>query len=224
MKHQEFAVTSRWIVFSFLFFFLYLSGFIQASESVSTQERRVVEADDKNAAVANQIVEEKIVAPQAISQRSPTNEPSEWGIAKQIDEHTWTMRVGEDNRMATAQEILAALNAYRERHGRGALIWDGTLASYASERAAFFTMQGTLDGHAGFQDYLDNQNGFEKLGFRSVGENSSYGYQLAGVHLIEWVYAGDEPHDKNQLDSQWKYVGIGVNGTATDLIFGGERL
>jgi uncharacterized protein YkwD len=68
-----------------------------------------------------------------------------------------------------------------------------------------------------------NNDGFGKLGFSSLGENSSYGYLLEGVHLIEWVYAGDAPHDNNQLNSEWSHVGIGVNGTATDLIFGGRK-
>jgi uncharacterized protein YkwD len=145
-----------------------------------------------------------------------------WGKATQIDEHTWTMKIQSDIRMATAEEILAALNTYRQGKGRGSLSWDDKLASYAQERAAFFVSNGKLDGHAGFQDYMNN-DGFGKLGFSSLGENSSYGYLLEGVHLIEWVYAGDAPHDNNQLNSEWSHVGIGVNGTATDLIFGGRK-
>ena len=41
---------------------------------------------------------------------------------------------------------------------------------------------------------------------------------------IEWMYAGDKPHDDNQVNNRWNYVGIGVKGLATALIFGtGKR-
>lgn len=155
---------------------------------------------------------------------TPTPLPSDvsWGKATQLDEHTWTMRLQADSRMATAQEIFNALNAYRQGKGRGSLSWDDKLASYAQDRATFFTSNGKLDGHAGFQSFMDN-DGFGKLGFNALGENSSYGYLLEGVHLIEWVYAGDAPHDTNQLNGDWSHVGIGVNGTSTDLIFGGHK-
>ena len=32
------------------------------------------------------------------------------------------------------------------------------------------------------------------------------------------MYAGDQPHNDNQLDNRWNYVGIGVDGLATCLI------
>ncbi len=147
-----------------------------------------------------------------------------WGVAERIDEYTYTMRVEQDSVMGTAREILDALNNYREKHGSGKLSWDDKLAAFAKERVDFFAGKNDLDSHAGFLDYVNNQDGFKKLGFYSVGENSSLGFQLTGVHLIEWVYAGDEGHNTNQLNKEWRYVGIGVNGGATDLIFGGEKM
>jgi uncharacterized protein YkwD len=147
-----------------------------------------------------------------------------WGVAKQIDEHTWTMKVGMDSRMATAEEILAALNDYRVRRGSQRLAIDSNLASYAQSRADYLNSIKDVDGHKGFSDFLDNQNGYEKLGFTMLGENISYGYRLEGVHIIEWMYAADKPHDDNQVDNRWNYVGIGVRGTATAIIFGtGKR-
>ncbi|MBI4080688.1 MAG: CAP domain-containing protein [Candidatus Levybacteria bacterium] len=148
---------------------------------------------------------------------------SEWGVAKQVDEHTWTMRVGMDDRMATPSEIYEALNAFRQKNGRGGLAWDDKLAGYAQSRSGVFASIKSTDGHAGFQDYLNNQDGFHKLGFNSIGENSSFGYRVYGVHLIEWIYAGDAPHNNNQLNPQWTHVGIGVADTGTDLIFGGNK-
>lgn len=152
-----------------------------------------------------------------------TSTPGDWGVAHQIDEHTWTMKIGQDDHMGTPQEIYAALNAYRQRNGRGALSWDQQLADYAQSRASTFNGLHTTDKHAGFNEFVTNQDGFSKLGFNGLGENSSYGYLVIGVHLIEWVYAADAPHNDNQLSSNWTHVGVGVSGLGTDLIFGGNK-
>lgn len=155
--------------------------------------------------------EKKILIP------TPDNEP--WGVAKQVDEVTWTMKVGEDEKMATSQEILTALNAYRQRYGSQNLSWDSKLGDYAQNRAKYLNSIKDVDKHEGFNKFAEKEDGFNKLGFTMLGENISYGYKLNGVHIIEWMYAGDKPHDKNQLDNRWNYVGIGVDGLATCLIF-----
>jgi uncharacterized protein YkwD len=160
------------------------------------------------------IIEKKVV----VVTPTPDNEP--WGVAKQIDEHTWTMKVGQDATMATTKEILTALNEYRRVHGSQELTLNDKLVAYAQERAKYLNSIKSVDQHKGFTDYMENQDGFNKLGFTALGENISYGYRLNGVHIIEWMYAGDEGHDKNQLDNRWNYVGIGVDGLATCLIFG----
>lgn len=149
---------------------------------------------------------------------TPDNEP--WGVARQIDDVTWTMKIGEDEKMATAREIWEALNQYRQTHGSQNLNWDTKLADYAQSRAEYLNSQKTTDKHEGFNNYVQNEDGFNKLGFTRLGENISYGYKLNGVHTIEWMYAGDEPHDNNQRDNRWNYVGVGVDGLATCLIFG----
>lgn len=148
---------------------------------------------------------------------------SPWGVATQIGEHTWTMKVGEDSNMATAADILKAVNDYRQKFGSQILTLDNKLTSYAQSRADYFYSEDKLDSHVGFVNFLENEDGFNKLGFSQLGENSSLGYKLNGVHLIEWVYAGDEAHNQNQLETSWDYVGIGVKGTATCLIFGTGR-
>lgn len=160
----------------------------------------------------------------SIGKKTIDNSNAAWGEAKKIDTHTYTMRLTPDSTMGTPQEILTALNAYRQLHGKGILAWDDKLAGFANTRAEYFSQRNNLDSHAGFLGYLNNQDGFRKLGFTSVGENSSIGFTLQAVHLIEWVYAGDAEHNNNQLNNDWHYVGIGVNGNATDLIFAGERL
>ncbi len=153
----------------------------------------------------------------------PADNSDPWGVSKQISEYTWTTKVGQDARMATPQEILTALNNYRARFFAQPLTWDEKLAQYAQSRADYFNSKNDLDSHAGFNDFLTNQDGFSKLGYGRVGENSSLGYRLLGVHIIEWIYAGDKPHDDNQKDKDWDHVGIGVSGTATDLIFATSR-
>ncbi|MBU1117631.1 CAP domain-containing protein [Patescibacteria group bacterium] len=162
----------------------------------------------------------------AISPRPTRLQPSPlptdstpWGVAQQIGEHTWTMKVNQDPLMATPQEILLALNDYRRRYGSQPLTADSRLTEYAQSRVDYFAKTKSIDSHAGFNNFLEKEDGFNKLGYSYLGENISYGYRLNGVHLIEWVYAGDEPHDKNQLDSKWDHVGIAVNGTATCFIF-----
>ena len=146
-----------------------------------------------------------------------------WGVSKQVDEHTWTIKVGQDSVMATPAEIFDALNNYRRRYGSQALTWDQKLADFAQSRAEYLNRIKNTDDHKGFLDYLNNQDGFNKLGFTSLGENMFYGYRLSGVHIIEWVYAGDEPHNSNQLDNKWNYAGIGVSGLGNCIIFGTGR-
>lgn len=152
--------------------------------------------------------------------------PAQWGKSVRVPgtEHGWTMRVGMDPSMATAQEIFDALNKYRADKGVHGLNWDGNLAAYAQERANYLNSIGSTDDHAGFRNYLENPDNVRKLGFSRLGENISYGFRLNGTHIIEWMYAGDAPHDSNQLDSGWSDVGIGVSGTATSVVFGGDRL
>jgi len=158
-----------------------------------------------------------------IIKASPTikneSEQTEWGVANQVDEHTWTMKVGMDEVMATPSEIFGALNEYRRQYGAAVLMWNDKLADYAKTRAIYFNQIKNLDGHKGLSDYLENENGFEKLGFNSIGENASYGYKMSGTHLIEWVYGGDKDHDDNQKNTKWAYVGIGVEGTSNCIIF-----
>lgn len=148
---------------------------------------------------------------------------SPWGMAQKVGDHTYTMKFTPDVRMATPQEIFDALNNYRQKNGIHILAWDTTLAQYAQSRANFFEQQGTLDHHAGFSHFLHDEDGFSKLGFNNMGENASYAGPLVGAHLIEWIFAGDEEHNANQLNATWTHVGIGVNGIATDMIFGAGK-
>ncbi|MCL5676025.1 MAG: CAP domain-containing protein [Patescibacteria group bacterium] len=154
---------------------------------------------------------------------TPTIDPNGWGIAQQISSHTWTMKVADDGQMAAPREIFAALNNYRQVQKRPQLSWNDNLAQFAQKRAQEQEKLGKTDEHAGFNSYVQNPDNLKNLGFWSVGENSSSGYVLSGVHLIEWVFASDEPHNDNQLNARWSAVGIGVDGTVVDIVFGGNN-
>ena len=171
----------------------------------------------------------KILLPSQTPIPLPTNKPpipttqdvNDWGVAKQIGKHTYTIKVNYDGSMASPQEILSALNAYRQTQGKGTLNWDQRLADYANSRAQTFKSMGTTDAHAGFENFLNNEDGFSKMGFNRLGENSYFGGGLTGTHLIEWVFSQSPGHNANQLDS-WSHVGIGTTDTSVNLNFGGN--
>ncbi len=186
-------------------------------------------AKDQSVAKIVVVPEESITpspATKTVAQPTPTTaaDNSPWGIAKQIDSTTWTMRVGQDATMATPNEIFDALNRYRQQKGRGNLSWNDKLANFADSRAKTFQSIEKLDGHAGFNDYFKDEQHMKDIGFWGLGENSSYGFRMQGVHLIEWVFAGDADHDNNQLDPSWTHVGIGVAGTGVDVVFGKDKI
>ncbi|MFQ5452274.1 MAG: hypothetical protein ACE5DQ_01800, partial [Candidatus Paceibacterota bacterium] len=60
---------------------------------------------------------------------NPDTDP--WGVAKKVGEYTYTIKVGHDDRMGTPQEVLDALNNYRNTNGRGSLVYDERLANYS---------------------------------------------------------------------------------------------
>ena len=219
------------LLFIFVFEIIFFIYFVLKSKNISKNEIIVVnipKIEFQNPpptatptikiGITPTVIPKKIVTVAQIKDNTP------WGVSQQVDEHTWTIRVGEDEKSATADEILKALNEYRQIHGSQILSVDEKLQKYANERAVFLNKLKTVDQHKGFVDFLENQDGFNKLGFTALGENISFGYKLNGVHVIEWMYAGDKPHDDNQLDSKWNYVGIGVDGLATCLIFGTGRM
>lgn len=151
-----------------------------------------------------------------------TINPSQY-TAQQLNDTTWRVdNVPTDDTMASAQDIINALNSYRGSHGRGSLTVDGFLQSYAQGRADKFAISG-LDGHADFQGFMNN-DGFSQAGFNSLGENSAVvSGPMNGEKIIRQIFGADPSHDSNQLDS-WTHVGVGVNGNAINVNFGrGKR-
>lgn len=81
-----------------------------------------------------------------------------------------------------------------------------------------------MDNHEGFKQLTSTSAGFYRLGFRSLGENSSSGYNTTPVNLIEKIYAASPHHQANQLNPNWTHAGIGTSGSFTDLVFGGNKI
>jgi len=154
-------------------------------------------------------------------QPTSNSEQSEWGKAVKKEDGSYTMKIGEDKTMSTPQELYQAILAYRQTKGKSGLSWDDKLATYANERAVFICTNGR-DGHAGFSDFINNQGGYDKLGFAHLGENMG-NIKLSGVHLVEWMYAQSPGHDANQL-GDWSHVGVGISGVCNVVIFGGSKM
>lgn len=230
--HIPLSNKNKLFIVIIIFILSYLSGKIPFINDISATKKEQVLAEttilDDPTEITPELssgeTEQIQIKQIAIGQKKIYVPDNEWGVAKKIDSHTYTLRLKPDKTMGTPQEILAVLNTYRRQNGRGALEWNSSLASFANTRAVYFSQIGKLDNHAGFLDYVNNQDGFRKLGFASLGENSSIGFTLQAVHIIEWVYSADAEHNNNQLNNDWHYVGIGVNGNATDLVFAGDTL
>ena len=148
-----------------------------------------------------------------------------WGVAEKVagTQYGWSMKMENDFTMGTAQDIFFALNRYRSKKNSVELNWNGSLANFAQQRAQSLTKNGGVDDHKGFREYMHNSDYRKTLGFSRVGENTSCGYRMTGTHMIEWIFAGDAPHDDNQLSERWSAVGVGVSGTCVSLVFGYNR-
>lgn len=123
----------------------------------------------------------------------------------------------------SAQELFSALNNYRQRNGKRTLNWEGSIANYAQNRANLFTSLGDTDNHTGFENDLKNGLYFQ-LGFYGFGENSSYGYITDAKTIIESHFGSSPAHNENMLNEKWEYGGIGINGSAIDIIFAGWKI
>ena len=101
--------------------------------------------------------------PPAVGATTSSPQPTgPWGVAQKIGENTYTRKIEYDSAMGSPQDMHSALNVYRNAHGKGSLIWDQTLADYATSRAETFKNMNGTDAHAGFNSFLDNKPFFPK--------------------------------------------------------------
>ena len=176
----------------------------------------------------------KPILTEASSSASPSATPA--SVAKVIEpdkptkvlaavtkKQTESSKVVIDN-PKSIQNILDALNSYREKRGISKLSLNPTLAEYAKFRVSHFVNISSIDNHEGFKSFIQNEDGFNKLGFMSLGENSGNGNFSDGTDLVEKFYGSHGPHDQNQLDPKWTHAGIAVSGNFTDFIFGANKI
>ncbi len=123
----------------------------------------------------------------------------------------------------SASSVLTALNNYRAKNGVAALSSDQKLQDYAQGRANYLKSIGRMDNHAQFNDFVQNQDGFSKLGINSLAENQSWNYKGTADGLISEFYGSSPGHNQNQLNGTYTHVGIGISGVYTDLVFGGGK-
>ncbi len=175
-------------------------------------------------------------SPKVINFTSPSPSPTELALDLEV-KHTVNSKLStpQPKKIITASvknssspeesnsvSILSALNSYRSKKGVGALSFDSKLVDFANSRAAHFASIGNMDNHAGFREMLSN-DGFSKMGFWKLAENSSRGFRGSASELIESFYGKSPGHDANQLNPEYTHVGIGVSGLYTDLVFGGKK-
>jgi uncharacterized protein YkwD len=165
------------------------------------------------------ITTKAIVPTPTPTEKEQARNPSQY-TAEKIDDVTWKVHnIQNDDKMASASDIVNAINSYRGSHGLSNLSVDGYLSTYAQERASLFARNGSLDSHAGFNGFMDN-GGFDKAGFNSLGENSAFlSGPMNGDKIVRDLFGADASHDNNQLDN-WTHVGVGVDGNAVNVNFG----
>lgn len=164
--------------------------------------------------------------PTTSAQTQPQNSsPNSQYTAEQIGETTFRIKnVKNDESMASAEDVLNALNSYRQSRGVGQLSWDSALADLSQSRVSTFASRGDLDSHAGFRDFMNN-GGFAKAGFNGLGENSArLSGPMSGDRIIREIFGADAPHDTNQLNAEWTHAGAAISGNFVNINFGkGKR-
>lgn len=119
------------------------------------------------------------------------------------------------------EEVIVALNRYREAHGLYKLEVDPLLCQYAEKRAQDLKMAGKLDSHAGFQKDFSDPNNLP-VGIKDYHKGSKFSENLAhqycknmttgdsfvaqtGVALIEWCFdSSTKGHREAQLSIESK--------------------
>lgn len=194
----------------------------QANTNATDNDKVEIIFPSPSAAPSLALSPTKIPTPSDPFANDPDLKDAAWGEAVQVSETGYRLKIAFDDRMTTPNEAFEALNHYRLTKNKSLLLWDDNLAKYAAERATYICKNGS-DGHAGFSEYVENQEGYKTLGFYSLGENMSTHMRFTATHLIEWMYAADAPHDNNQL-GDWSHVGVGIYEDCSALIFANRKI
>lgn len=133
-------------------------------------------------------------------------------------------------------EVLQALNDYRQAHGRSVLKTDEHLCTYAEKRAQDLERNGGLDNHAGFRaDFEDPENPPAAI---AAYDGYTFGENLAQQHcknmttgegfvaetgtaLIEWCFdSSTAGHREAQLSTEYTHACVRHRAGMYVVIFG----
>lgn len=151
------------------------------------------------------------------SNPNATPVPSGGFRREKVDEHTTVTWLPPDDRMSTAEELFTAVNNYRRTHGIAEVARNDTLCSIAQKRADEQQALGTIDGHAGFAKYAQEQREFSYLTEVLFGGQQPQ----SGVHIVE--YGWDQSltgHREAIQDRSMSHGCGGVAGYFAAFIFG----
>src|SRR5436190_5112014 len=114
-------ISSRWFVIFCLTLVCSLSGLVQSVEgeqlflrnnSHLSHNGRMVKgaaSQSTHSTFVNSQVQELAIGSKKYSAPMPTPaQTKKWGESEQIDEHTWTIQVGQDESTANSQEVFSA--------------------------------------------------------------------------------------------------------------------
>lgn len=146
-----------------------------------------------------------------------TPTPSGGFRREKVDEHTTITWLPPDDRMSTNDELFDAINNYRRGHGIEEVSRSDTLCTISQKRAEEQQALGTIDGHAGFPKYAQEQRDFSYLTEVLFGG----GQPQSGVHIVE--YGWDQSltgHREAIQDRSMSHGCGGVAGYFAAFIFG----
>lgn len=159
------------------------------------------------------------------------------GVATKSQQTTQTKTSIPEAKNISDQEVIDALNGYRQTHGIKPLAVHPSLCEYAAKRARDLKIAGGLDNHQGFQsDFADPDNlpvGIKDYPRgRKIGENLAHQYcrnmttgesfvAQSGTALIEWCFdSSTKGHREAQLSKEFKNVCVRHADNMYVVIFG----
>jgi hypothetical protein len=109
------------------------------------------------------------------------------------------------------------MNTYRQANGVGAVQKTDGICAIAQNRANEQLANGKLDGHAGFDKYVQGQEEFPEMGEVLFGG----GQPQYGVHIVEFGWNRSLTGHKEVIqDGNWNYGCGGIAGYYAVFIFG----
>lgn len=138
---------------------------------------------------------------------------------EKVDEHTTVMWLPADDRMSTYDELFTAINNYRRGHGIGEVARSDTLCVIAQKRADEQKALGSIDGHAGFPKYAQEQREFSYLTEVLFGGEQPQ----SGVHIVEYGWDQSLTGHREAIQDRTMTHGCGgVAGYFAAFIFGSK--